>query len=600
MTTTNRIEILAMIAIACSTANALAAPTAPTITSGTGSITQNTDGTYVVVCTADCRIDWQNFSIGNDQVINFAQPTTGVSLNAITNLSGSVFGNVETGALNGTVATNSGNAFVNTGGTLTAGNYSIGNVGGTLSISGATVSTSTYTSGTLAVGNYTVGNGASLTTTDTTILSGATTSIPDATPNPFGGGNTNTGTIGLTGTTLTDETRISWNGTTLFALGTFALVTPTNTGTNSGPNSTLIRPGNIANAGGSIAIGNGIFLSTTAQGTIVATLGPNGPALPTANITADPATFSTWLNDNALVTNTQVDSIGTLIRSGLNSVLFGSHHRILLDNGMTDTGNGFWATGDFARHDPNNTDASIGEFGAYKDVTPTLRLGAGVGVNQARQGLPLNGSGKLDSRYLVLEGDYRAIESGWTGSATAYLGSNRSTISRGYMVGIAPNLSSGDANGSSWAIRLRSDWSNVATLQEWNVSPYLAYTHAESRLDGYSETGGALPVAFAAQKQTSDELRVGVTLLSRLSEQTDLRFPLELAHRSNGSAMVSGVAAATPFSFVNAGSTQNWGRAGIELDHRLNNQTVLNGAALCASRGGDSSWLATIGLRHAF
>lgn len=609
---TTRMRITAMVAIALVAAKADAAPT---IVSGSGNMTMDANGAYVLDCPTGCGIDFGTANtariiISPGSILNSYTGTNaaggGISLSAssLTRVySGTSTSGVTTGVIAGDTVSSSGLTYggsvVTTGksvadiagGMFAADNYSIGNVGGTLSITGATIST-----GTISI----------TSTTGTSELTSLTA-----------GDFTNRSAISLTGTPLTDETRISWNGTTLFTSGTFALVTPTNTSTNSGSasistygvadvsydmttNSTLISPGDIANAGGSIAIGNGIFLSTTAQGTVVATLGPNGPALPTANIAANPTTFSSWLNDNALVTNTQVDSIGTLIRSGLNSVLFGSHHRILLDNGMTDTGNGFWATGDFARHDPNNTDATIGEFGVYKDVTPTLRLGAGVGVNQARQGLPLNGSGKLDSRYLVLEGDYRAIESGWTGSATAYLGSNRSTIARGYMVGIAPNLSTGDANGSSWAIRLRSDWSNVAALQEWNVSPYLAYTHAESSLDGYTETGGALPVAFSAQKQTSDELRVGVTLLSRLSEQTDLRFPLELAHRSNGSTMVSGVAAATPFSFVNAGSTQDWGRAGIELDHRLDNQTILNGAALFASRGGDSSWLATIGLRHAF
>lgn len=614
---TTRMRITAMVTIALTAAKADAAPT---IVSGTGNITMDANGAYVLDCPTGCGIDFGTANtariiISPGSILNSYTGTNaaggGISLaTPILNTGPKVYSGTPTSGLiagdavllNGSTVDglvgNTGGSITNTSYSVSgltvgnysgltgadAGNYSVGNVGGTLSITGATI-----TPGTISL-------------TGATGLTGST-----------GGSITNTGSVGLTGTPLTDEMRISWNGATLLNTGTDILVSPTNTGTISGSTdvyynyndavlpyegNTVITPGDIANAGGSIAIGNGVFLYRTGLGTIVATLGPNGPALPTANITADPTTFSTWLNDNALVTHTQVDSIGTLIRSGLNSVLFGSHHRILLDNGMTNTGSGFWATGDFARHDPNHTDAAIGEFGVYNDVTPAWRLGAGIGVNQARQGLPLNGSGKLDSRYLVLEGDYHSLA--WTGSATAYLGSNRATISRGYMVGVTPNLSTGDANGSSWALRLRGDWSNLTSLYGLDVSPYLAYTHAESRLDGYTETGGALPIAFAAQKQTSDELRAGVTLLSRLSEQTDLRFPLELAHRSNGSTVVAGVAAATPFSFVNTGSTQDWGRSGIELDHRLDNQTVLNGAALFASRGGDSSWLATIGLRHAF
>lgn len=265
---------------------------------------------------------------------------------------------------------------------------------------------------------------------------------------------------------------------------------------------------------------------------------------------------------------------------------------------MTNKGSGFWVTGDYAHHNKSSTKASVGEFGFYKDVD-NLRLGLGAGVNQARQAPSSDGSGKLDSRYAVFESDYRSLSSGWIGSATVYWGSNTATISRGYMVGATPNLSTGNTTGSAWAIRLRGDWSNLTTLASLNVSPYLSYTHAESRLDGYTEAGGAVPITFSAMKQNSEEIRAGVTMLSKLSEQTDLRFPLELAHRNNSSDTVTVVVAATPFSFSNAGSNQNWARAGIELDNRLSPQTVLNGATIFSTQGGDSSWLATVSLKHA-
>jgi hypothetical protein len=301
-----------------------------------------------------------------------------------------------------------------------------------------------------------------------------------------------------------------------------------------------------------------------------------------------------------LLTPEQFTSVNSLISSGLNFVLFGSHHRTLLDNGLSQTGTGVWVTGDVARHDPNNSNASIGELGIYRDMTPSLRLGVGTGINQARQGMPVGGSGKLDANYLVLEGAYQPMNSNWSGSTTLYLGSNRATISRGYMVGTAANLSIGHTNGSAWAMRLRSDWHNVATLGQFEASPYFSYTHGESRLNGYTEIGGILPFTFTSQKQTSDELRGGVTLLSKLSEQTDLRFPMELAYRSNSGGIISGEVLATPFSVNTPRTNQSWGRTGVELDHRIDKQTVLNGGLLFASRGGDSSWLCTFSLKHAF
>jgi hypothetical protein len=317
------------------------------------------------------------------------------------------------------------------------------------------------------------------------------------------------------------------------------------------------------------------------------------------------ATASDIINTNGgvlggVAVDTQVTTIQTLMRSGLNSVLFGAHHRTLLDNGLDNTGTGYWATGDFARHDQNHADTAIGEFGLYKDIQPELRLGAGIGINQVRQAMPIGGNGKLNANYLVLEGDYRPLHSDWSGSATVYFGSNLANLSRGYLVGPTPNISTGSADGSSWAIRLRSDWNAVTSLNGLIVSPYLSYAHAENSLNAYTETGGTLPITFGKQSQTSDDVRAGTTFLSRLSEQTDLRFPLELVYRNTSDGAVTGGVLATPFTFVNAGNNQRRGRAGVELDHRISKQTVLNSGALFASRGGDSSWLITASLKQAF
>lgn len=408
------------------------------------------------------------------------------------------------------------------------------------------------------------------------VTAGSTVSTP---------GSISGGALSATAGTLTSGT--------LNSTGTLTLSGSTTTG-----GLTLASGSPIDNTGSLNTTGSTLTLTSGTLNTTATTI--DFSANPIVNVQGQFPPGTLVLQTNVLLSTSQVDSMFTLIRSGLNSVLFGSHHRTLLDNGMDNTGSGFWAGGDYARHHSNSTNASVGEFGFYRDVG-NLRLGLGAGVNQARQTLALGGSGRLNSRYAVLEGDYRSPASGWVGSATAYRGYNTATLARGYMNGATPELSTGDATGSSWAVRLRGDWDDLATLSGLRVSPYLSYTHAASRLNGYTETGGALPLTYSAMNQISREARAGVTLLSPLSEQTDLRFPLELAHRENGSATVT-VAFNPLFSFPmsNPGSKQNWARAGIELDHRLNAQTVLNGATIFSTLGGDSSWLATISLKHAF
>lgn len=350
---------------------------------------------------------------------------------------------------------------------------------------------------------------------------------------------------------------------------------------------------------GNITILDGSSVTLTGLTAANIQIGQNGPMLPPAITSSDARTFSDWLNGNGLVTTQQTNSVSSLIGSGLNFVLFGSHHRILLDNGMEKDGTGVWATGDYLRHDPDQINASVGEFGVYHD-SGRFRVGIGAGTNQVKQTLPVYGNGRLDSRYLLLETDYRSASADWVASATLFLGSNKADIARGYLIGVTPDLSTGKANGSSRAIRFRSDWSDTSSIFGMSFSPYLAYTHAETLLDAYTETGGTLPLSFSEQKQSSNELRAGATLLRKLSEATDLRFPMELAYRKNSASAISGSTLGLPFTFSNAGSNSSWGRAGIEVDHRLSEHSVLNCATIFASKGGDSSWLATAGFRYVF
>lgn len=394
---------------------------------------------------------------------------------------------------------------------------------------------------------------------------------------------TNSGSI-INAGTVTGTGTIGTNGGTL--VGNYVLL-------SRDANAVTISPS------GNITILDGSSVTLTGVSITNIQIGQNGPMLPPAIITSDARTFSDWLNGNGLVTAQQTNSVSSLISSGLNFVVFGSHHRILLDNGIETDGTGVWATGDYLRHDPDQINASVGEFGVYRDLG-RFRVGIGAGTNQAKQTLPVYGNGKLDSRYLILEADYRSASADWVASTTLFLGSNKTDISRGYLVGVTPDLSTGKPNGNSRAVRFRSDWSNASNIFGMNVSPYLAYTHAETRLDAYTETGGTLPLSFSEQKQSSNELRAGATLLSKLSEATDLRFPMELAYRKNSASAISGSTLGLPFTFSNAGTHSSWGRAGIEVDHRLNEHCVLNGATIFASKGGDSSWLATAGFRYAF
>lgn len=587
MLTDYTIRFAFILAALCS-ANSLAQPI---ITSGTGTITPDANGGFIVDCPTGCTLTspTQTTNLTGSLNLNSVEQITSATItpqgsltySGTTTINGLIPGDTVSGTINsggtvgGLVGTNGG-SITNTGTVNTNAGSLVGNGTGNLSLSNL---------GNLSgAGNYSVSGSYNSGSVSTLTFTGVPATL---------GGQTNVG--GLTGT---NAGSITVSGNPNLTGGTLVINNAGTLSTSSfyvgGHDGSLTLTSN-----GNIAILDGSSLNLAGVPNLPVQIGLNGPMLPIGNITSDAKAFSGWLNDNGLVTASQIDSIGSLVSSGQNFVLFGSHHRILLDNGIEKGGIGVWATGDYARHDSSLTNASIGELGIFKD-TGNFRLGIGAGMNQAKQTLPVNGNGKLDSRYFVLEGDYRSSSLDWIVSTTLFLGSNKADISRGYLVGTTPEISAGKPKGTSRAVRIRGDWNNIFTTLGMNVSPYLSYTHAESRLDAYSETGGTLPLSFSQQTQSSNEVRAGATALSKLTEQTDLRFPLELAYRKNDSATITGSTIGLPFSFSTPSKNQSWVRMGIELDHRLSEQTVLNGAALFASQGGDSSWLATINLKHLF
>ena len=296
---------------------------------------------------------------------------------------------------------------------------------------------------------------------------------------------------------------------------------------------------------------------------------------------------------------------GWVVMSPMFGMVSGGHHRSLLDNGLARkdaAGTCAWATADAGRQDNSGTRMEMAEVGACKDIGST-RLGLGVGQVQARQDWSLNGSARLDGQYLIAEMDH-AFENGLEGSVLGLYGRFNTQLNRHYMNGVAVDNSSASPNAHSSALRLRLDWKNVAQFAAFSLSPYVAYTWLETKVDAYTETGGGFPAAFDASTSHSNGSRIGVAGKTALSPATDLKLSLEAVHsfESNGSG-VSGQAVGLPslsFSLPGRALKQDWVRAIVDLDHRLSSTSVVTLSANGASTGGDASWGVSVGYRAAF
>ncbi len=283
----------------------------------------------------------------------------------------------------------------------------------------------------------------------------------------------------------------------------------------------------------------------------------------------------------------------------------GGHHRSLFDNGLARKGaDGAcgWATVDAGGQNHSDTRMESAEVGACKDIGST-RLGLGVGQAWARQDWSLDGSARLDGQYLIAEVDH-AFNNGPEASVLGLYGRFGTRLDRRYTNGAAVDSSIASPDATATALRLRLDWKNVAQLASFGLSPYAAYSWGNTRVKGYTETGGGFPAQFAANQSTVHDLRLGVAAKTALSGASDLRLGLEAAHRfedningANGQALgLPGLS----FSLPGQTQKQNWMRAIVDVDHRLSNATALTFGASAATTGGDATWGVTAGLRASF
>ncbi|MDO9600052.1 MAG: autotransporter domain-containing protein [Azoarcus sp.] len=302
-----------------------------------------------------------------------------------------------------------------------------------------------------------------------------------------------------------------------------------------------------------------------------------------------------------------VTGAGQAFHSGFqltNLPLNGAHHRPLMSYPQLGTEHCFWATGDLAYHDNKDAQVGTGEIGVCTDLAGgTVRAGVGVGYGRQDQDLAFGGSSKVDGQFLVGELNWRPEGSPVVGSLTAVLGGWDADIRRGYMNGATRDRSSGSPDVDALALRLRADWFDAARLGSAALTPWASYTWSRVEVDGYTESGGAFPATFDAQKHNAEELRVGVSADWSLTPETGVRGTLEAVHRlDNRGPALSGSEASGLLSFREPGASirKNWQRVGFDVDHRIKSNMVVSVSAHAATSGEDPSFSAALSLRVGF
>ena len=284
--------------------------------------------------------------------------------------------------------------------------------------------------------------------------------------------------------------------------------------------------------------------------------------------------------------------------------LEGAHHRPMLSFDRMGKESQAWATGDFGSSArTRDVHVSTGEAGINWNLGKTSLIGFAAGHGIQNADLAYEGSSSTKGDYALVEYDYRPEGTQWIVSLLGMIGSWESKTNRGYITGTGPDFSAGVTDIITRSARLRVDAPTLVTFGGFGFAPYASYTVTQTIVSAYAETGGSFAAAFEEQSHNATEGRVGVTAAKDLSADTKLLLTVEAIHRFDGAGpaligqeVIGGIA----FNQAGTAPRADCVRFGFDVDHKLNENTLLNISAHASTVGEAHDVSAAISIRRAF
>jgi len=283
--------------------------------------------------------------------------------------------------------------------------------------------------------------------------------------------------------------------------------------------------------------------------------------------------------------------------------LEGAHHRPLMSYDGMGKQRQFWATGDFgASSRQTDRRTSYGEVGASQAYGETL-VGVAVGTALQTQDLLFGGDAKITGQTFMAEIDTRLADKESILSLLVLRGEWDAQTARGYVTGGGNDISRGQTDMDTTTVRVRYDGPTQKFTGNFTAAPYASFALTRVRTDGFAESGGSFPATFDAHGHTAKESRLGLLTKFVAGPNTTLRLTAEWIHRfDNEGDALSGVNQTTSGAFSVAGlaPTKDQARFGFDVDHKLSADTMLSLSIHAAGYGQAHDVAGSLSLRRGF
>jgi probable HAF family extracellular repeat protein len=283
--------------------------------------------------------------------------------------------------------------------------------------------------------------------------------------------------------------------------------------------------------------------------------------------------------------------------------LEGAHHRPLMSYDGMGKQRQFWATGDFgASSRQTDRRTSFGEVGASQTYGETL-VGVAVGTALQTQDLLFGGDAKITGQTFMAEIDTRLADEESILSLLVLRGEWDAQTARGYVTGGGNDISRGQTDMDTTTVRVRYDGPTQKFTGNFTAAPYASFALTRVNTDGFAESGGSFPATFDAHGHTAKESRLGLLTKFVAGPATTIRVTAEWIHRFDDAGdVLSGVNQTTSGAFAVAGlaPTKDQARFGFDVDHKLSADTMLSLSIHAAGYGQAHDVAGSLSLRRGF
>ncbi len=261
---------------------------------------------------------------------------------------------------------------------------------------------------------------------------------------------------------------------------------------------------------------------------------------------------------------------------GASMIMNGAHGNPL--RGLPGAGKqNMWLAGDWGHAESAKADGNqgAGEVGYARGLSDTVTVKLALGRSYSKQDTLYGGTARMDGIYVMPELTAKIASTPLYATVATYYSNGDSDVTRGYDNAGVREYSRGSADTETLGARVRIDWLNALTFAKTELTPYTGLSYARTKIDAYTETGGAFPAHWNSRSEHSTEARLGVDGVHQLDARLNLLSKLEGVHRfNNRGAGVSGdVAGLYGFSFDGETYKRNWLRVGAGVEGKLGEGT---------------------------